>query len=53
MVQGIGVDATDALEDVSWTVRGASSHPFALGMRAHGLAIDPGTITGRRFSLSD
>ena len=53
LVTGIAVDATHALDDVSWTSRGAMPHPLAPGVRAHRLAIDPREITGRRFRLND
>ncbi|MGI9148152.1 MAG: pyridoxamine 5'-phosphate oxidase family protein [Chloroflexota bacterium] len=51
LVQGIAVDATTALDDVSWTARGATPYPAAPGARIHRLAIDPKIITGRRFAL--
>jgi len=52
LVQGVGVDATTAVDDVSWTARGASPHPVAPGVRLHRLAIRPTQITGRRFTVS-
>jgi uncharacterized protein len=52
LVQGVGVDATSAVDDVSWTARGASPHPFAPGVRIHRLAVRPTTISGRRFTVS-
>jgi uncharacterized protein len=51
LVQGVGVDATTALDDVSWTARGGTPHPLAPGVKIHRLAIKPTSITGRRFSL--
>ena len=51
LVQGVAVDATTALDDVSWTARGASPHPLAPGVKIHRLAIGPTSITGRRFKL--
>jgi uncharacterized protein len=51
LVQGVGVDATTALDDVSWTARGGTPHPLAPGVKIHRLAIKPISITGRRFSL--
>jgi len=51
LVQGVGVDATSAVDDVSWTARGASPHPLAPGVRIHRLAIRPTQISGRRFSV--
>jgi nitroimidazol reductase NimA-like FMN-containing flavoprotein (pyridoxamine 5'-phosphate oxidase superfamily) len=51
LVQGVAVDATTALDDVSWTARGATPHPLAPGVRIHRLAISPTSITGRRFKL--
>ena len=52
LVQGVGVDSTTALDDVSWMARGASPHPLAPGVRIHRLAINPTQITGRRFTVS-
>jgi nitroimidazol reductase NimA-like FMN-containing flavoprotein (pyridoxamine 5'-phosphate oxidase superfamily) len=49
LVQGVAVDATTALDDVSWMARGARPHPLAPGQKIHRLAIRPVTITGRRF----
>jgi len=51
LVQGVAVDSTHALDDVSWTARGASPHPLAPGVRIHRLAIRPTIITGRRFTV--
>ena len=51
LVQGVAVDSTSALDDVSWTARGASPHPLAPGARIHRLAIRPTMITGRRFTV--
>ena len=53
LVQGVGVDATTALDDVSWTARGATPHPLAPGVKVHRLAIRPTRITGRRFKLDN
>jgi len=53
LVQGVAIDATTALDDVSWTARCGSSHPLAPGVRIHRLAISPSNITGRRFKLGD
>src|ERR1700738_2885902 len=51
LVQGVGVDSTTALDDVSWMARGASPHPLAPGVKIHRLAIKPPRITGGRFTL--
>ena len=51
LVQGVAIDATTALDDVSWTARGATPHPLAPGVKVHRLAIRPTLITGRRFKL--
>ena len=51
LVQGVAIDATTALDDVSWTARGATPHPLAPGVKIHRLAIRPTRITGRRFKL--
>jgi len=51
MVQGVAIDATIALDDVSWTARGATPHPAAPGLRVHRLAVEPMAITGRRFAM--
>ncbi len=53
LVQGVAIDATTALDDVSWTARGASPHPVAPGLKIHRLAIKPSSITGRRFKLDN
>ncbi len=53
LVQGVAIDATTALDDVSWMARGASPHPLAPGVKIHRLAIRPTRITGRRFKLDD
>ena len=52
LVQGMAVDATTALDDVSWIARGGTPHPLAPGEKIHRLAIKPTSITGRRFSLT-
>jgi len=52
MVQGIAYDATESLDDVSWTARGAMPHPMAPGEKVHRVAVDPQQITGRRFQRS-
>jgi len=52
LVQGVGVDSTSAVDDVSWTARGASPHALAPGVRIHRLAIRPTQLTGRRFTAS-
>ncbi len=52
IVQGIAYDATESLDDVSWTARGAMPHPAAPGQRVHRVAVDPKKITGRRFGPS-
>jgi uncharacterized protein len=52
MVQGVAQDATTALDDFSWTARGALPHPVAPGVRTHRVAIDPQEITGRYFRMS-
>jgi nitroimidazol reductase NimA-like FMN-containing flavoprotein (pyridoxamine 5'-phosphate oxidase superfamily) len=49
LVQGRAVDATTALDDVSWTARGATPHPAAPGERPYRLAIEVETVTGRTF----
>jgi hypothetical protein len=49
MVQGIGRDVTDAGDDFSWTARGVPAYPLAPGTRSHRIAVDPTSITGRRF----
>ena len=51
MVQGVAQDATVALDDVSWTARGAMPHPRAPGDDAR-IAISSEKITGRRFQVS-
>ena len=51
LVQGVAVDATTALDDVSWIARGGTPQPLAPGEKIHRLAIKPTSITGRRFSL--
>jgi nitroimidazol reductase NimA-like FMN-containing flavoprotein (pyridoxamine 5'-phosphate oxidase superfamily) len=51
VVQGVAVDATTAVDDVSWMARGASPHPLAPGVRIHRLAIRPTQISGRRFTV--
>ena len=53
LVQGVAIDATTALDDVSWTARGATPHPLAPGVKIHRLAIRPTRITGRRFKLDE
>lgn len=53
LVQGTAIDATTALDDVSWNARGVSPRPLAPGIRIHRIAIDPRRITGRRFHLED
>jgi nitroimidazol reductase NimA-like FMN-containing flavoprotein (pyridoxamine 5'-phosphate oxidase superfamily) len=52
LVQGQAVDATTALDDVSWTARGATPRPAAPGKKAYRIAIEAETITGRRFGPS-
>lgn len=52
LVQGVVADATTALDDVSWTARGAAARPLAPGVKIHRLAIKPTSITGRRFKLT-
>jgi uncharacterized protein len=49
LVQGRAVDATTALDDISWTARGASPHPAVPGAKAYRLAIEVETVTGRAF----
>jgi len=51
MVQGIAVDATESLDDVSWATRGASPWPLAPGAKPFWIGIEPVTITGRRFQV--
>lgn len=43
----MAIDAATALDDVSWTARGATPHPLAPGVKVHRLAIRPMIITGR------
>ena len=52
LVLGVAVDATTALDDVSWMARGGTPHPLAPGVKIHRLAIKPTSITGRRFALA-
>ena len=52
LVRGVAVDATTALDDVSWMARGGTPHPLAPGVKIHRLAIKPTSITGRRFALA-
>jgi hypothetical protein len=49
MVQGLAVDATSALDDVSWNARGAIPRPVAPGMKPFRIGIDARSISGRRF----
>ena len=49
MVQGVAHDATEALDDISWTARGAT--PRWPGVKAHWIAISSDKVTGRRFRL--
>lgn len=49
LVQGRAVDATTALDDVSWTAHGASPHPAAPGRKAYRIAIEAQTVSGRTF----
>jgi uncharacterized protein len=49
LVQGLAVDATTALDDVSWTARGAIAHPAAPGRKAYRIAIEVQTVSGRTF----
>jgi nitroimidazol reductase NimA-like FMN-containing flavoprotein (pyridoxamine 5'-phosphate oxidase superfamily) len=51
LVQGVAIDATTALDVVSWTARRASLRSLAPGEKVHRLAIEPTSITGRRFKL--
>lgn len=51
VVQGVAQDATTALDDISWTARGANPHPVAPGVRTHRIAIDSQKITGRQFRI--
>lgn len=50
MVQGMAVDATTALDDVSWTSRGVIPRPAAPGPKEYRLAIEISSISGRRFT---
>ena len=50
MVQGPAIDATTALDDVSWTARGAMPRPVAPGVKPYRLAIEAKSISGRRFT---
>jgi hypothetical protein len=49
MVQGVARDATDSLDDISWTARAAAPSPAAPGVKRYWIAIEPVQITGRRF----
>ena len=49
MVQGVAVDATAAMDDVSWAARGVAPWPVAPGSKPYWVAIEPSKITGRRF----
>jgi hypothetical protein len=49
LVQGLVVDATTALDEVSWIARAAAPQPRAPGVKVHWLAISPTQISGRRF----
>ena len=49
MVQGVASDATDSFDDVSWAARGSSPLPLAPGAKPFWVAVEPHTITGRRF----
>jgi uncharacterized protein len=49
LVQGLAVDATTALDDVSWTARGAKPHPAAPGRKDYRIAIEVRTVSGRTF----
>ena len=51
MVQGVAQDATTALDNLSWTARGATPHTVAPGVRTHRVAVDSQKITGRRFRI--
>ena len=53
MVQGVAVDATTALDDVSWTARGTIVRPAAPGPKPFRLAIQIGSVSGRRFTAGD
>jgi hypothetical protein len=49
IVHGIAYDVTDAADDFSSAVRGATVTPLAPGAKVHLLAIKPSAISGRRF----
>jgi hypothetical protein len=51
MVQGIARDVTESGDDFSWVARGVEAYPAAPGTKVHRIAIDPITITGRRFAV--
>src|SRR5438876_1001462 len=51
MVQGIARDVTESGDDFSWFARGVEAYPAAPGTKVHRIAIDPITITGRRFAV--
>jgi hypothetical protein len=53
LVQGVAIDATTALDYVSWVARWATLHPLGPGVKTHRLAIRPTRITGRRFKLDN
>ena len=49
LVQGLAVDATNGMDEVSWLARAAIPRPIGPGAKLHRLAIAPHTITGRRI----
>ena len=51
VVQGTARNVTDAGDDFAWAARGAAVYPLAPGTRVHRVAIEPTSITGRRFKV--
>src|SRR5207245_11275207 len=50
MVQGIAHDATESYDDISWAAHAVLPRPMAPGPKPYQVAIEPTSITGRRFS---
>ena len=48
LVQGVGHDVTDALDEVSELIRALPVDPWAPGEKAHWIRIDATSVTGRR-----
>lgn len=49
VVQGVASDISDMLDTRSARLRALELHPWAPGEKAHWVAIEPETITGRRI----